>query len=107
MARALIRKPKVLLMDEATASIDEKTDELIQRMIRFEFKDTTVITIAHRLNTIIYYDKILVLEKGEIKEYDTPLALVKNEKTFLGRLIRKTGESYRNKIIALAEQGVK
>lgn len=78
MARALIRKPKVLLMDEATASIDEKTDELIQKMIRTEFKDTTVITIAHRLNTIIYYDKILVLERGEIKEYDTPLSLVNN-----------------------------
>lgn len=51
-------------MDEATASIDEKTDETIQNMIRTEFKQTTVITIAHRLNTIIYYDKILVLDHG-------------------------------------------
>jgi ABC-type multidrug transport system fused ATPase/permease subunit len=54
-------------MDEATASIDEKTDETIQSMIRQEFKSTTVITIAHRLNTIIFYDKILVLDNGEIK----------------------------------------
>ena len=53
-----------------------------------------MITIAHRLNTIIYYDKILVLERGEIKEYDAPLKLVKDEKTFLGRLIRKTGKKY-------------
>lgn len=68
---------------------------------------TTVITIAHRLNTIIYYDKILVLERGEIKEYDEPLKLVRDEKTFLGRLIRKTGESYMKKIIELAEQNLK
>lgn len=66
-----------------------------------------MITIAHRLNTIIYYDKILVLERGEIKEYDSPLSLVNDEKTFLGRLIRKTGETYMRKIIALAEKGVK
>lgn len=64
LARALIRNPKVLLMDEATASIDLKTDEMIQKMISEEFKETTVITIAHRLNTIINYDKILVLDKG-------------------------------------------
>jgi ABC-type multidrug transport system fused ATPase/permease subunit len=51
-------------MDEATASIDLKTDEMIQKMISEEFKETTVITIAHRLNTIINYDKILVLDKG-------------------------------------------
>ena len=78
-------------MDEATASIDEKTDETIQNMIKNEFNSTTVITIAHRLNTIINYDKILVLDNGEVQEYDTPLNLVKNEASFLGKLIRKTG----------------
>ena len=72
LARALIRNPKVLLLDEATASIDMKTDNLIQEMLEKEFKDTTVITIAHRLNTIIGYDKILALKEGEIQEFDTP-----------------------------------
>lgn len=63
-----------------------------------------MITIAHRLNTIIYYDKILVLDHGEVKEYDTPLNLVRNPESFLGALIRKTGKAYADKIIALAEQ---
>jgi ABC-type multidrug transport system fused ATPase/permease subunit len=58
IARALISKPKILLMDEATANIDEKTDSLIQEIIKTEFTGSTVITIAHRLNTIIQYDKI-------------------------------------------------
>ena len=93
-------------MDEATASIDEKTDETIQKMIRKEFNETTVITIAHRLNTIIFYDKILVLDNGQIQEYDTPLKLVKDPNSFLGKLIRKTGESFMEKIVALAEKGV-
>lgn len=60
IARAFISKPKILLMDEATANIDEKTDQAVQALIKSEFSDTTVITIAHRLNTIIQYDKILV-----------------------------------------------
>jgi ABC-type multidrug transport system fused ATPase/permease subunit len=94
-------------MDEATASIDEKTDETIQTMIREQFKDTTVITIAHRLNTIIFYDKILVLDNGEAKEYDTPLNLVENPNTFLGKLIRKTGKAFEEKIIAMAKKGLK
>ena len=92
-------------MDEATASIDEKTDETIQKMIRKQFKQTTVITIAHRLNTIIYYDKILVLDNGEVQEYDTPLKLVKDENSFLGKLIRKTGKTFMEKIVAMAEKG--
>ena len=54
----------------------------------------------------MFYDKILVLERGEIKEYDTPLRLVKDENTFLGKLIRKTGEKYMQKIISLAENGI-
>lgn len=64
-----------------------------------------MITIAHRLNTIIYYDKILVLENGEIMEYDTPLNLVKDPNSFLGKIIRKVGKGFLNKMISLAESG--
>lgn len=64
IARAIVRKPKILLMDEATASIDEKTDEIIQKIIADDMPNTTVITIAHRLNTVMAYDKIMVLSEG-------------------------------------------
>ena len=64
-----------------------------------------MITIAHRLNTILYYDKILVLNQGIVEEYDKPIDLVRNPESFLGKLVRKTGEAYTEKIIALAEKG--
>ena len=70
-------------------------------MINEEFKETTVITIAHRLNTIINYDRILVLDEGEIQEYENPKTLVENENSFFGKSIRKMGKKYYNKIIEL------
>ncbi|XP_065206730.1 multidrug resistance-associated protein 1-like isoform X3 [Planococcus citri] len=79
LARALLRKTKVLILDEATAAVDLETDDLIQTTIRNEFKDCTVLTIAHRLNTIMDYDKIIVLDKGYIVEYDSPQALLKSK----------------------------
>ncbi|KAF2719869.1 bile acid-transporting ATPase [Polychaeton citri CBS 116435] len=77
LARAMLKQPKVLLMDEATASIDYATDAKIQETIR-EIKNTTI-TIAHRLQTIIDYDKVLVLEKGEVMEFGDPYDLVRKE----------------------------
>ncbi|KAJ9663926.1 Transporter of the ATP-binding cassette (ABC) [Coniosporium apollinis] len=77
LARALLKNPKVLLMDEATASIDYATDAKIQETIR-EIRNTTI-TIAHRLQTIIDYDKALVLDKGEVVEFGDPWELVKKE----------------------------
>jgi ABC-type multidrug transport system fused ATPase/permease subunit len=78
LARAMLRTPKVILMDEATASIDYATDNKIQDTIR-ELKSTTI-TIAHRLQTIIDYDKVLVLDHGEVKEYGHPYELIMKEK---------------------------
>ncbi|XP_033637674.1 multidrug resistance-associated protein 5-like [Asterias rubens] len=76
MARVLLRNSKVLLMDEATAAIDTETDSLIQQTIRDAFKECTILIIAHRLNTILDCDKIMVMEKGQIVELDTPKALL-------------------------------
>jgi ABC-type multidrug transport system fused ATPase/permease subunit len=78
LARALLKAPKVLVMDEATASIDYATDAKIQDTLR-ELKDNTIITIAHRLQTIIDYDKVLVLDKGEVVEFDDPWELIRKE----------------------------
>ena len=77
LARALVQKSKIIIMDEATANVDFKTDRLIQEVIRDKFKDSTVITIAHRLNTIMDYDKVLVLDGGRVVEFDKPDALIK------------------------------
>ncbi|CAJ0841832.1 11126_t:CDS:10, partial [Entrophospora sp. SA101] len=78
LARALVRQSKVIIMDEATASVDFRTDHLIQTTIREEFKDSTILTIAHRLRTVIDFDKILVMDAGNIMEFDSPYLLLQN-----------------------------
>ncbi|KAI8899807.1 P-loop containing nucleoside triphosphate hydrolase protein [Globomyces pollinis-pini] len=78
LARALLRGNKIVILDEATASVDDFTDDQIQTAIRNEFKNTTIICIAHRLKTVIDYDKIIVLENGKLIEFGTPYDLLHN-----------------------------
>ncbi|CAL1293333.1 unnamed protein product [Larinioides sclopetarius] len=79
LARALLKNSKILVLDEATASVDMETDSLIQNTIRTDFADRTVITIAHRINTVLDYDKIVVLENGNIIEVGNPTNLLENQ----------------------------
>uniref|UniRef100_A0A8C5XFI1 Multidrug resistance-associated protein 1 n=1 Tax=Microcebus murinus TaxID=30608 RepID=A0A8C5XFI1_MICMU len=82
LARALLRKTKILILDEATASIDFKTDSLVQTTIRKEFSDCTILTIAHRLHSIIDADRVLVLDSGRIMEFEAPQNLIDQKGLF-------------------------
>ena len=92
IARALLRRSKVVLLDEATASCDGRTDDLIQNVMRTAFTDATVLTIAHRLETIIFYDKIAVISEGKIAEYATPKELLSNKDSAFFKLVNEMGE---------------
>ncbi|KAJ2160764.1 hypothetical protein GGF46_002010 [Coemansia sp. RSA 552] len=93
LARALLKRAKILVLDEATAAIDNSTDAIIQESIRREFQDCTVLTIAHRLNTIIDNDKILVIDAGRVAEFDTPKNLLSNESSLFSRLVEEAKAS--------------
>uniref|UniRef100_A0A8C7QX01 ABC-type glutathione-S-conjugate transporter n=1 Tax=Oncorhynchus mykiss TaxID=8022 RepID=A0A8C7QX01_ONCMY len=90
LARALLRKTKILVLDEATAAVDLETDTLIQSTIRQQFEDCTVLTIAHRLNTIMDYTRVIVMDKGHISEMDSPTNLISNRGQFY-RMCREAG----------------
>ncbi|KAG0227715.1 hypothetical protein BGW41_003704 [Actinomortierella wolfii] len=91
LARALLRKTKVLVLDEATSSVDVQTDELIQRTIRTEFHDRTILTIAHRIKTVMDYDKILVLDQGRVQEFASPAELLQRESSMFYSLAEQAG----------------
>ena len=91
LARALLRKTRILILDEATASIDHNTDELIQKTIREQFVDCTILTIAHRLNTILDSTRIMLLDKGRIVEFDTPQTLLANKASLFFAMARDAG----------------
>ncbi|KAF9148512.1 Multidrug resistance-associated protein 1 [Linnemannia schmuckeri] len=92
LARALLRKTKILVLDEATAAVDVETDELIQKTIRKEFADRTILTIAHRIKTVMDSDRILVLEMGRVEEFDRPSVLLQKEESLFYRLAKQAGE---------------
>ncbi|KAF9174916.1 hypothetical protein BGX21_008836 [Mortierella sp. AD011] len=93
LARALLRKTKILVLDEATSAVDVETDDLIQKTIREEFRDRTILTIAHRIKTVMDSDKILVLEQGRVVEFDKPeILLQQKENSLFYRLAEQAGE---------------
>ncbi|KAF8178248.1 multidrug resistance-associated ABC transporter [Pholiota molesta] len=92
MARAILKRSKVLVMDEATASVDYATDELIGKTIRQEFAESTILTIAHRLRTVIDYDRVMLLEQGRIIEFDRPATLLSNTSSKFYALCKATGK---------------
>uniref|UniRef100_A0A8C6LRY5 ATP-binding cassette, sub-family C (CFTR/MRP), member 10 n=1 Tax=Nothobranchius furzeri TaxID=105023 RepID=A0A8C6LRY5_NOTFU len=92
LARALLTQAKVLCIDEATASVDQKTDQLLQRTIRERFQDHTVLTIAHRINTIMDCDRVLVMHAGKVVEFDTPAALSQTKNSIFHNLVGEQGK---------------
>ncbi|CAH0557995.1 unnamed protein product [Brassicogethes aeneus] len=93
LARAILRNNKVLVLDEATANVDPQTDYLIQKTIRTNFANCTVLTIAHRLNTIMDSDKVLVIESGTMVEFDHPHLLLQNLDGYFHKMVLETGPS--------------
>ncbi|KAJ3353671.1 hypothetical protein GGF32_002902 [Allomyces javanicus] len=91
LARAILRKTRVLALDEASASVDHRTDEYVQETIRTAFKECTVLTIAHRVATVMDYDRILVLDHGQVSEFDSPERLLANPSSMFYGLAKESG----------------
>uniref|UniRef100_A0A8C7Y8E0 Multidrug resistance-associated protein 4 n=1 Tax=Oryzias sinensis TaxID=183150 RepID=A0A8C7Y8E0_9TELE len=104
LARAILRKNRILILDETTANVDPRTDSLIQQTIRDKFQDCTVLTIAHRLNTIIDCDKILVLDAGQMQEYDEPYVLLQNHDGLFYQMVQQTGRAEAASLLQTAKQ---
>lgn len=106
LARAILRKSKVLILDEPTASVDSSTDELLQRAVADSFHGATIIAVAHRLDTLIDYDKIVVLDNGALVEYGSPKELIErgNGGAFAS-MVNETGEDMAAMLRARALQG--
>jgi len=107
IAQAILSRTKILVLDEATAAIDMGTDALIQKAIKENFEHNTVLTIAHRLNTIIESDKVLVMDAGQVVEFDEPLKLLDKDKGYFRSLVDQTGDATARKLHDIAEDAYK
>lgn len=104
LARAILRNNKILVLDEATANVDPDTDALIQETIREKFRECTVMTIAHRLHTVMDSDKILVMNFGKVEEFDTPLNLLEKEGGIFADMVKATGPTESKNLIEMAKK---
>ncbi|CAD8143738.1 unnamed protein product [Paramecium pentaurelia] len=112
LARIILFQKKIIVLDEATANVDMKTDDFIQETLKKKFTDCTLITIAHRLNTIADYDKVMVVSEGQVIEFDTPFNLLANsinstyvdKNTEFSRLVKNTGDQNAQAIFDIAKQ---
>jgi ABC-type multidrug transport system fused ATPase/permease subunit len=101
LARALVKKSALIILDEATSSVDFDTDYKIQQTIRTEFVDSALLCIAHRIRTVADYDRILVLDQGEVKEFDAPYDLMTREGSIFQQMCIRSGEY--NDLLAIAK----
>ena len=92
LARALVKKSTLIVLDEATSSVDFDTDHKIQQTIRTEFAESSLLCIAHRIRTVADYDRILVLEQGRVMEFDTPYNLMTREDSLFHQMCERSGE---------------
>ncbi|XP_049888074.1 probable multidrug resistance-associated protein lethal(2)03659 [Pectinophora gossypiella] len=104
LARAIVHNDNILVLDEATANVDAQTDSLIQTTIREHFSNCTVLTIAHRLNTVIDSDKILVLDAGRVMEFDHPHILLQNKRGYFSKMVAETGRSMTQMLTKMAAE---
>lgn len=105
LARAIVSRPKIMVLDEATSAVDMDTDILIQRSIRKEFQNSTLIVIAHRLSTIVDFDRILVMGDGRQVEFDSPGSLMEREEGIFRGMVKQSGERMRLESVIRAEKG--
>ncbi|EZA62671.1 putative multidrug resistance-associated protein [Ooceraea biroi] len=104
LARAIVRNNPILVLDEATANVDPRTDELIQSTIRLKFEKCTVLTIAHRLNTVMDSDRILVMDAGTAVEFDHPHILLQKELGYLKSMVLETGKAMAEALAGVARE---
>ncbi|XP_031619424.1 probable multidrug resistance-associated protein lethal(2)03659 [Contarinia nasturtii] len=103
LARAILKKNRIIILDEATANVDLQTDEMIQKTMREKFTGATVITVAHRLNTVIDSDRVLVMDDGVAMEFDAPYLLMQKEDGAFRNMVEALGQQEYNRLYSRAK----